>query len=84
MTYNGAITLATANIPMIKPEKAGRRRTGTHWEMMTSEPENNPPPPNPAMARPTMKATEDGAVAQMRDPNSKINSAPKYTHFTVK
>jgi hypothetical protein len=30
MTHSGAITLATANIPMIKPEKAGRRRTGTH------------------------------------------------------
>jgi hypothetical protein len=34
---------------------------------MTIDPENNPPVPNPARARPTIKATLVGAVAQTRD-----------------
>lgn len=34
---------------------------------MTMEPENIPPVPSPAIARPTIKALLEGAVAQTRE-----------------
>jgi hypothetical protein len=46
-------------------------------------PENIPADPNPAIARPTMKATEVGAVAQIMEPTSKIAKAIRKVHLTL-
>ena len=42
------------------------------WNMTIIRPENRPDAPAPATARPTIKALELGAVAQMREPISKV------------
>lgn len=47
--------------------------------MMTRAPENIPPTPIPATARPTMSAVLDGATAHIRDPNSNMPIAIKKT-----
>jgi hypothetical protein len=41
-------------------------------------------PPRPAIARPTMNAFDVGETAQISDPISKINSAIKKIHLTLK
>ena len=46
-------------------------------ETMTIEPEKRPAEPIPAIALPTMKATDVGATAVTRLPSSKTNIAPK-------
>ena len=44
---------------------------------MINAPEKMPADPMPAMARPMMRATDEGAAPQMREPNSKIAIAIK-------
>jgi hypothetical protein len=41
-------------------------------------------PPRPAIARPTINAFDVGETAQIRDPTSKIKSAIKKIHLTLK
>jgi hypothetical protein len=53
-------------------------------ERMTIDPENRPAVPIPAMARPTMKAVELGATAQIKLPISKMKTAPRYASLTLK
>jgi hypothetical protein len=48
---------------------------------MIMAPLKRPDAPKPAMARPTMRATELGAAPQIADPTSKMSSAPKKTHL---
>ena len=45
------------------------------------QPDRTPAEPNPAIARPTMKAGEDCAVAESKDPISNIAIAVKKTHL---
>jgi hypothetical protein len=45
------------------------------YAIMTTAPEKIPPVPNPATARPTMRATLVGATPQSREPTSKIHIA---------
>lgn len=51
---------------------------------MMFDPEVTPAAPNPAMARPTMRAVEVGATAQTRLPTSKMATEVKYTGFVEK
>lgn len=48
---------------------------------MTTLPDMSPEAPMPAMARPTMKAVEDGAAPQITEPTSKRSMAPRKTHL---
>lgn len=52
------------------------------WEMITTAPENKPAVPMPAIARPTMKATDDGATAHSKLPTSKMKMAVRKVHLT--
>jgi hypothetical protein len=47
-------------------------------------PENTPAIPIPAIARPTMKVVELGAVPHRRDPTSKTVKADKKVHLAGK
>jgi len=38
------------------------------YDMTVKAPENIPAPPDPAMARPMMRATDVGASAQIKEP----------------
>jgi hypothetical protein len=49
--------------------------------MITITPHITPAEPNPAMARPTMKAVEVGAAPQIADPSSKNKIPDRKTHF---
>ena len=49
--------------------------------MMIIPPEKILAAPNPAMALPTMRTTDDGATAQTRDPTSKIKTPAINTHL---
>lgn len=51
---------------------------------MTIEPENSPDVPIPATARPTIKAVDVGATAQIKLPNSKMATAIKNIVLTLK
>lgn len=64
------------------PVKAGLFASETDLAMMINAPEKIPAPPIPAMARPTMRATELGLAPQMAEPTSKINTAPTKVHLT--
>lgn len=48
---------------------------------MTIAPVKVPALPAPAMARPMMKAGEEGAAAQMMEPSSKRRTTPMKVHF---
>ena len=50
---------------------------------MIREPEKSPAEPKPAMARPTMKAVEFRARAQIREPTSKIRRLRRKTHLIL-
>ena len=51
---------------------------------MTREPVVMPALPTPAMARPTMKAVEVGAAAQMIEPTSKTRATEMKVHLAEK
>ena len=55
-----------------KPINIGRFLGSDTKARMTVPPMEMPAPPNPAMARPTMRAVELGATPQMRLPISKM------------
>lgn len=57
---------------------------GTEIAMMVGAPDLKPALPRPATARPIMKTTELGAVAQITEPTSKRRSADKYIHLMRK
>ena len=54
------------------PWKSGRFRRGMSDIVIMMAPVMIPAPPRPAMARPTIRATEFGATPHMRDPTSNI------------
>jgi hypothetical protein len=54
------------------PWNIGRLWSGTIGIMISMHPEKMPADAKPAMARPTMKMTEFGAMPQMADPISNI------------
>ena len=72
---------ATPKIEPMAPIYTGRLCRGTTCVMRIVEPENIPAFPRPAIARPTMKATEFGAVAHTRDPISNITIEARKTFF---
>lgn len=57
---------------------------GTVLATIKMAPEKIPADPTPATARPMMRAVEDGAIPHMKDPNSKMKSAERNTHFKLK
>lgn len=67
------------NIEPIRPMNIGRFARGTIWTMMTLVLENMPADPAPAMARPTMNATEFGVAPHNAEPISKIPTAVRKT-----
>ena len=62
----------------------GLSRKGATIAVMVVAPVKIPAAPRPAIARPTMKDDEDGAAPHIADPISKISSARRKTHFTLK
>lgn len=54
----------------------GRFSRGAEADMIVSAPLRMPAPPHPATALPTMNMAEDVDTPQIREPNSKITSAP--------
>lgn len=59
----------------ISPTYMGLLASGTICAIITVAPENMPADPIPAIARPTMKASELGAPPQTADPTSKMRIA---------
>ena len=51
---------------------------------MIKAPEKIPADPNPAIALPTIKAVELGATPQIKEPNSKMPIATRYTYLIEK
>lgn len=70
---------------VVRLEEGGRDEESVRvWERITMEPEKRPAVPMPAMARPTMKATEVGATAHSKLPTSKMKMAVRKVHLTLK
>jgi len=78
---NGPATEAMPYMAPMNPVYIGRLTSGTEYATIMSAPENIPALPTPAMARPTMRAIELGAIPQMRLPNSKMPMAMRKTHL---
>jgi hypothetical protein len=74
-TYSGPATLAIPNIAPTRLVYMGRFSSGTLWQMIKIEPENKPAAPRPATARPQMRPTELGVMAQTREPSSNMERA---------
>ena len=68
----GPIIDAMTKVAPKDPAKMLRFFNGVHCAMMMKLPPNIPAPANPWMARPMIKAIEDGAVAQTKLPISKM------------
>lgn len=51
---------------------------------MRMAPEKIPAEPRPAMALPTIRASEVGAMPQMKEPSSKMKRAIRYVHLMEK
>lgn len=51
---------------------------------MMKLPEKIPADPTPAIARPTINATDEGATPHIRDPSSKIRMEMTYGHLRLK
>lgn len=62
----------------------GRNLNGAMIATTVAAPVKRPAAPTPAIARPTMKELEVGAAPHTADPASKISSAVRKTHFTLK
>lgn len=62
----------------------GRFSIGATWAIAVIAPVNKPADPRPAIARPTIKALDEGAVAHTKEPTSKIRSAIRNTVLTGK
>jgi hypothetical protein len=80
----GPTKLETPNMLAIKPRYFGRRFSGTVCCTTARPPPNTAAAPVPAIARPRMKTMEDGAVALVTEPTSKINKAIMYIHLELK
>lgn len=78
---NGPTTLAIPHIAPMMPVKAGRFARGTDLAMMINAPEKMPAPPMPAIARPTMRATELGLAPQIAEPTSNVARALINVHL---
>lgn len=72
---------ARPNTAPKKPRYFGRFRSGTKSSIMTDAPTILPAPPRPVIALPIMNAIDDGAVAQISDPISKIATRAMNVHF---
>jgi hypothetical protein len=68
----------------MRPVYDGLDRRGTEFAMIKIAPEKSPAEPTPAMARPTIRAVDVGAIPQMKEPSSKMNRAVMKTHFKLK
>lgn len=67
----------------INPNANGRFLSGSVYDRITTDPENSPAVPIPAMARPTINASDVGASAHSSDPTSKMKTAVRYVHLTL-
>ena len=65
------------NMEAKRPWKAGRFRRGISGIVIMMAPVMIPAPPRPAIARPTIRASEFGATPQMREPISKTRMAKR-------
>ena len=77
----GAVIDANPNIALRPPLYLGRDCSGTMMLISMKAPHAIPAPPIPAIARPTMRALEVGAVAQTIDPVSNTATSMKRTDF---
>lgn len=74
---NGPAIAATPKMADIMPRYAGLRDSGITLVVMRTPPENIPEAPRPAIARPTIRAVELGAVVQTNEPTSNIPMAQR-------
>ena len=65
---SGPATEAIALTPPTEAKNMGRCFSGTIYAMTVNAPEKIPAPPDPAIARPTISATEVGATPQINEP----------------
>jgi hypothetical protein len=68
----------------ISPVKMGLFFGGAQKATRVNEPVFRPAAPSPAIARPTMRATDEGATPQIRLPISKRKRASKKVVFRLK
>ena len=69
---------------MNRREIPGLFSNGAAAEMIVRAPEVNPADPIPAMALPTIRAFEEGAVAHTSDPSSKRARNAKKVYYSGK
>lgn len=81
MHTKGPQTAETPNMAPLRDWNRGRFSGGDIREMMMRYPDCTAEAPTPEMARPMMKATEFGAVAQIREPTSNSSNADKNTNL---
>lgn len=62
----------------------GRNFSGAIIATTVAAPVKRPAAPTPATARPTIKEVEVGAAPHTADPASKMSSATRKTHLTLK
>lgn len=74
---NGPMTDEIPQSPPKIPNMTGRFRRGIVKARITIAPEKMPAVPNPATARPTIKAVDVGATAVIRLPSSNNATAAK-------
>lgn len=79
----GPATDAIPYIPPAKPIYVGRFARGEVWVMMSRAPENIPAEPDPAIARPTIKAVDEGATAHIKLPSSNTAMVDKKTNLML-
>ena len=75
---------ARPKVAPMNPMYLGLFSSGKRSERMTFPPVLLPALPMPAMARPMMKAVDEGAAAQMMDPISKMKMSVMKTHLAGK
>lgn len=68
----------------MSPVNMGLLRGGAEKAARVNDPVFTPAAPSPAMARPTIRATEEGATAQIKLPTSKIKMDIRYVIFRLK
>lgn len=66
------------------PMASGLLRSGKLYTTIIIEPVNRPPTPAPAMARPTIRVLLLVAVAQIREPSSKMAMAARNVYLILK
>jgi len=63
-----------------RPKNAGRFAGGAMYPIIIKQPDDKPPAPTPAIARPITRATEVGATPHIRLPASKMPNT-NYQYF---